>query len=44
MLTFNVILGYHARASYSDTSYDFFLVFFFLNPTDRPNIRKGIRR
>ena len=30
MLTFNVILGYHARASYSDTSYDFFFSFFFL--------------
>ena len=35
MLTFNVILGYHARASYSDTSYDFFFLVFFFSKSDR---------
>ena len=36
MLTFNVILEYHARASYSDTSCDFlgFFFFFSVRPID----------
>ena len=32
------------RASYSETTCDFFFSFFFFNPTHRPNIRKRIRR
>ena len=34
MLTFNVILEYHARASYSDTSCDFLGLFFSVRPID----------